>query len=522
MHAIEEVIGLLVVVALLAWGARAVGLPYPIVLVVGGLAIGFVPGMPDVEIDPDIVFLVFLPPLVHAAAYSASPKRLRVDAMPIAALALGLVALSIGAVAVVAHALVGALTWPAAITLGAIVAPTDPVAATAVFRRAGVPERIVGLVSGESLVNDASALVAYRLAIAAAVTGSFSLAGGAGDLVLVSAGGIAVGVVVAGLSAWLRRRLDDSLIEITVTLLTAYVAYVGAEELGVSGVLAAVASGVVLGRLGGRLFSPGTRLEANAFWGVGTFLLESTLFILVGLAFPAIIDALPGSVGALALDAALVSVVVIVVRLAFAAALPTSLSLRERAVLGWSGMRGAVSLAAALAVPLTIDGGAPFPGRDEILFLTVGVIGVTLVLQGLTLPTVLRVMLHGEGDAEPIPDQRRRALARFDSVDAALGRIAELAREDELEPAMVERARELYTSRASQLAGECRTGVAEANTNTDAWLRLRLELLHVERSELVEARDRGDIAHEVMLVVERDLDLEEERIQARIGVAPSQ
>jgi CPA1 family monovalent cation:H+ antiporter len=228
-HRIEELIGLLAVVAVLAYLARAAGLPYPVVLVVGGLALGYVPGLPDITIDPDVVFLVFVPPLVHAAGYTSSPRRLRENAPLLTALAVGLVAVTIAAVAVVAHAMVPELTWAAAVALGAIVAPTDPVAATSAFRRAGVPERIVSIVEGESLLNDGSGLVAYRLAVAAVVSGSFSVLHGAGDLVSVSAGGVGIGFAVAWLSTQLRRRLDDPLIEITVTLLTPYLAYIAAE-----------------------------------------------------------------------------------------------------------------------------------------------------------------------------------------------------------------------------------------------------------------------------------------------------
>src|SRR3954447_17996062 len=221
-HRIEELIGLLAVVAILAWAARAAGLPYPVVLVAGGLGLGYLPGLPEIRIDPDVVFLVFVPPLVHAAGYRTSARRLRKEARCVALLALGLVGLTIAAVAVVAHALVDGLTWAAAVTLGAIVSPTDPVAATSAFRRGGVPERIVSIVEGESLANDGSGLVAYRLAVTAVVSGTFSVLGGAWDLVSVSVGGVAVGLIAGWISAQLRRRLDDSVIEITVTLLTPY------------------------------------------------------------------------------------------------------------------------------------------------------------------------------------------------------------------------------------------------------------------------------------------------------------
>lgn len=513
MQEIEQLIGLLVAVALLAWAARAVGVPYPVVLVLGGLAIGLIPGLPRVELDPDVVFLVFVPPLVHVAGYLTGVRRLRDHAGAISVMAIGLVALTIVAVAVVAHALASELSWPAAVALGAIVAPTDPVAATAVFRRAGAPERVTAVVEGESLVNDATGLVVYRLAVTAAVTGAFSLVHAGGDLIAVSAGGIAVGIAGAWLAGWLRRRLDDALIEITITLLTPYATYVAAEELGVSGILAAVASGVILGWQAPRLFSAGTRLQSNAFWSVLTFLLESTLFILVGLQIPSVFGALRGSPLALAVDAAAVVGVVAAVRMAVALVL-RSMPVAERVVVGWSGMRGAVSLAAALSVPLVTDAGAPFPGRELIIFLTVVVIGATLTVQGLTLPLLVRRLLPERGEA---PGARAQALARFESVGAALERIGELSLDGDVPPPLVERARELYTSRASQLAGECRTGVAEEHSDTDAWLRLRLGLLDAERAALVGMRDDGEITNAVMTSVERDLDLEEERLRARLA-----
>ena len=508
-HRIEELIGLLAVVAILAWAARAAGLSYPVVLVVGGLGLGYLPGLPEIRIDPDVVFLVFVPPLVHAAAYRISPRRLKREAKCIGYLAIGLVGLTIAAVAVVAHALVDELSWAAAVTLGAIVAPTDPVAATGVFRRAGVPERIVDIVEGESLINDASALVAYRLAVTAVVTGSFSLLSGGWDLISVSVGGVAVGFIVAEIAAQLRKRLDDSLIEITITLLTPYLAYIAAEELGVSGILAAVVSGIVLGARATELFSPGTRVDAYGFWNVFTFLLESTLFILIGLEFPQVID---DASGALAVASVAVCATVILLRLAFVHVL-SRLPRRERLVVGWAGMRGAVSLAAALAVPRLTDDHTPFPGRNAILFVTMAVIAATLVAQGLTLPALVRW-------AVPVPEgetgERRRAMARFESVGDALEHISELALRSDLPASMVERARELYSQRAQQLAGECRTGVADEDTDTASWLRLRLELLNVERRSLRELRDEGVISNQLLLDLERDLDLEASRLQSRL------
>jgi Na+/H+ antiporter len=458
------------------------------------------------------VFLIFVPPLVHSAAYRVSPRRLRREAKCIGLLAIGLVGLTIAAVAVVAHALVDELSWAAAVTLGAIVAPTDPVAATGAFRRGGVPERIVDIVEGESLINDATGLVAYRLAVTAVVSGSFSVLSGGWDLISVSFGGVAIGLIVAEIASQLRKRLDDSLIEITITLLTPYLAYIAAEEIGVSGILAAVTSGIVLGARATELFSPGTRIDAYGFWNVFVFLLESILFILIGLEFPQVLDDTSGS---LAIAAVAVCATVIVLRLLFVQLLRT-LKARERLVVGWAGMRGAVSLAAALAVPRLTDDDLPFPGRNAILFLTMAVIAATLIAQGLTLPALVRWAVpppEGESDA------RRRAMARFEAVQEALEHISELSLRSDVPASLIERARELYSQRASQLAGECRTGVAEEETDTAAWLRLRVDVLHVERRALRELRDEGVISNQLLRDLERDLDLEESRLQSRLVTA---
>jgi monovalent cation/hydrogen antiporter len=510
--------------------ARAIGVPYPIFLLLAGLGLGAIPGVPDIALDPDVVFLVFLPPLVHAAAYTTPPRQLRQHAGPIGALALLLVAATIAAVAVIAHAAINGLTWPAAFVLGAVVAPTDPVAATAIFRRLGVPRRVAAIVEGESLINDAAALVAFRLAVAAGLSGTFTVLDGAAEFVSVSAGGVAVGVALAWGISHLRKRLDDSLIEITVTLITPYVTYIAAEELGVSGILAAVASGVYLGARDHEITSPATRLDAWAFWNVLVFLLESILFILVGLQFPGVLDSLEGTPPAtLARDAAIVVATVVVTRLVFVFTVSevqewlvhkkgwrAPIGRGERLVIGWAGMRGAVSLAAALSVPLQTDAGGAFPNRDLIVFLTLAVIGATVILQGLTLPAVVRA-----ARLEPeAADARAAALARFRTIDAVLEHIGRLSSENGGAPsATLERARALYAQRAGQLANECRTGVAEEEGDTAAWLRLRRELLGVERAALLALRDRGEISPEVASSILRDIDLEESRLAARLATA---
>jgi CPA1 family monovalent cation:H+ antiporter len=535
MNDIELLLALVAVAVALVWVARALRVPYPIFLLAGGLALGVIPGIFEIKLNPDVVFLVFIPPLVHYAAASTSPRALRKLAWPITQLAIVLVVVTMGVVAVVAHALIGGLTWPAAFTLGAIVAPTDAVAATAIYRRLGVPPKVASLVEGESLLNDAAALVAYKIAVAATVAAGYSVLHGIKDLVVVSIGGVVVGFGVAWLIAQARRRIDDATIEIAVTLLTPYVAYIAAEQIGASGILSAVVSGLYLGWYAPDLFTATTRLQANAFWDTFTFLLESVLFILVGLQFPGVVKALDVSAGEMVLWAIVVAAVVILLRLPFVfliAGLNSTmeravrsgerkmLTRAERIVVGWSGMRGAVSLAAALAIPLTTDAGTPFPGRDVILFLTLSTIVITLLGQGFTLPALIK-RLNVEDDRS---SDVRRARARFATVQAALDHIADLTFDDGAEPGVVERARNMYTSRARQLAGQCQVGVESDEQDEEAWLKLRRHLLDVERGALRELRDEGRVPNRVVLDVERDLDLEDSRLQSQpfLAVTPEQ
>ena len=526
MSEIEFLICLVAAVALLVAVARVIDVPYPIVLVLGGLGLGALPGVPTIELGPEVVFLVFVPPLVHAAGYQASIRRLQRDARPIALAAVVLVALTIGAVAVAAHALVDGMPWAAAFVLAACVAPTDLVAATAVFRRLGAPERVVNLVEGENLVNDATALTAWRIAVIGAVAGTIGVGDVVSELLLVAGGGTVLGWAGGWAVAWLRRRVDDALLEVTITLLVPYVLFVIAEELGLSGILAAVVSGLYLGARDHSLTSSSTRIQAFGVWNVLVFLLESLLFVLVGLQFPDVLDALGDrSTGELLVAGVVVALVAMAVRLVHHFTVlelderlggREPIPARERLVVGWAGMRGAISLAIALAIPLETDAGGPFPERDAIIFLTLVVIVVTLVAQGLTLPALIRRLAFTAEE----PDARRQAMARFRTIEAALERIASLRpEEDGVDTATIERARSLYAQRANQLAGECRDGVPVPESDTGAWLRLRLDLLAAERQRLVALRDEGQITNQLMNAVMGDLDLEESRIERRLATA---
>jgi monovalent cation/hydrogen antiporter len=516
---------LMVAVGGLSVLAGTVRVPYPILLVLGGLVLGFVPGIPQAELQPDLVLVLFLPPLLYQAAFFSSPRDLRANARAITLLAVGLVLVTMSAVAVVAHTLVGGLPWAAAFALGAIVSPTDPLAATAIARRLGVPRRLVTVLEGESLVNDATALVAYRLAVAAVVAGSFTLWEAGLRFVVGAVGGVAIGLAVGWLLAEARRRIEDPVVEIVLSVVTGYAAYLPAELLGVSGVLAAVTAGLYVGWRAPELASPATRLLGFSFWEVLVYLLNAVLFVLVGLQLNLILSGVSGSSAAVALgQAALVAAVVIAVRVAWGFTVPYLIraldrrpsqlamraSPRERLVTSWSGMRGAVSLAAALALPLQTSTGQAFPQRNLIIFMTFGVILATLVLQGLTLPWLIRRLGLHRDDSEAQEELRGRLRA----TDAALARLEELAGEEWTRDDTVERMRGLYQFRRRRL--KARAGYLADDGYQDrslAYQRLVRELLEAQRREIVRLRNQGEISNEVMHRIERDLDLEDSRLE---------
>jgi Na+/H+ antiporter len=514
---IELILGLLVAIAVLAGFARVVGIPYPVVLVLGGLAIGLVPGFPHVRVQPDLIFFVFLPPLLYSAAFLSSATELRELVRPILTLAIGLVLATMVVTAVVAHGVFG-VPWAPAFVLGAVVGATDPISATSLLRRLGAPERIAALLEGESLVNDGTALVSYKLAIAAAAAASFSLPVAVLRFVAVSLGGAAIGLAVGWISARIRRSFDDAPIEITVSLLTPFAAYIPADRVGVSGVLAAVAAGLYVGGQSTWIFSAETRLRYYAFWEVLAFLLNSLLFLLIGLQIRSVLDALQ-SIRPLSLlgDAALLSAVVVALRFAWMFLLapvddalpgaPVARSWRERVVVGWSGMRGGLSLAAVLAIPLTANG-APFPERNLLLFLTFAVILVTLVLPGLTLAPLIRMLLGSDREAS----ERQALEARIALAQAALARLDELDGGSAAPPEVLEQLRAEYDQRLGRLEAELHGTRMEPFTG-DTYPRLRRDLLSAQRLALSEMRRHAHAPDSVLRAIERDLDLEEARLR---------
>jgi monovalent cation/hydrogen antiporter len=517
------VFGLLLAIAGLAVLARVVGVPYPITLVLGGTVIGFLPGVPTVELDPDIVLLIFLPPLLYGAAFFSSVRELRQNAKAIATLAIPLVFVTMAAVAVVAHEVVG-LGWTESFVLGAIVSPTDAVAPTEIMRRVGAPRRLVAIVEGENLTNDWTALILYRFAVAAVVSGSFSLWKAGLEFIASGVGGLLVGLAAGMIIRQVRARIDDPPTEITISILSGYVGYLPAEELGLSGVIAAVTTGLYMAWHTPQLTTAVMRLQGVAVWEILTFLLNAVLFLLVGLQLPGILDDLSGrSTSELVLWGALVSAVVVLVRLAWVFVLPyvarlidrrpsqrrRRLGAPERLVVGWAGMRGSVSLAAALAIPLETDAGAPFPGRDLIIFLAFAVILVTLVGQGLTLgPLIDRLGLDDEGE-----ESHEDTLARRRVAEAALERLDELGEPDWISPESVGRARQLFDYRQRRFGALADGDGDNLEERANAWRRLMYDLYDAQREALLELRNTGAISDEIRRRVERDIDLEETRIE---------
>ncbi len=526
MNDIEILIALVAAAIVLVRLADAISIPYPIVLVLGGLAIGFIPGGPTLELQPDVVFLVFLPPLLQSAGYWASPKELRAELVPLTWLVIGLSLATMVAVAAIAQAVIPSISWAEGFVLGAIVAPTDPVAAIATFQRVGITDRVATLVEGESMINDAVALVSYKVAVVAVVSGTLTAGEAIDDLVVGVIGGVAIGLAVSGVSQMALRRLDDAPLAILLTVFTAYASFALADGVGASGVLAAVSSGLFSGWRSHIIFDADLRLNAQSFWRVLVFALNAILFVLVGEQFPGILRNVgetfsPGEIVGYGL---MISGVVIAVRIAWQF-LPVSLGRllptigdtgggedwRERLLIGWTGMRGAVSLAAALALPFTLDSGAAFNSRDLIVYLTVAVIFVTLVGQGLTLPSLVRWLGLSATEAWA-PDE---AVARLAAAQAALDRLDELESEGTpISEAALERLRELYQARFARCVAALQGEDSDLPIEDplSGYRRLREDLIHAERETLLGMRNDGRIKQDLFRRIQRDLDLDEARL----------
>jgi Na+/H+ antiporter len=514
MRLILLVLGALAVTAV----SRRLRLPAPLTLVVAGLAISAIPGVPSYELDPDLVLYAILPPLLYSAALDSSAIQIRAKIRPITLLAVGLVLFTTVAVGLVAWWLVPGLPLAAALALGAVVAPPDAVSAVVIGRRLGLPRRVMTLLAGESLFNDATALTALRVAVAAAVGTGFSLWSGVGGFLLTAAGGVAMGAVLGRVVHQIRLRLGDPKLESALGLVVPFTAYALAEQVHLSGVLAVVVTGLYLGHHAPQA-GYATRLQDLAVWQAADTVLEAFVFALIGLQLPAVVRGV-GAVGPLLVAAAAVIATVVLARILWvfpAIYLPRALFRRVSArdpappwqvaaVVSWAGMRGVVTLAAASAIPRVTESGAPFPGRSEIIFLAFCVTVATLLLHGLTLPWVIRRL--GVQSRESHQDALAEADAIHTATQAALQRLETVS--DGAPDSVTSRLRRLAEHRSHSVwerLGRPETELGEAPSVI--YRRLRLEMLAAERETLVGLRDIGRIDDEVLTRTLHDLDLEE-------------
>ena len=510
---IELALGLLVVAVALGYVARRIGIAYPILLLLGGLVLGLVPGIPAIKLEPDLVFLLLLPPILFGAGFSTPIRDFKANIRPIVLLAVGLVLFTTLVVGLVAQVAMPFLVPAAAFALGAIVAPPDAVAATAIFRRLGVPRRVVTILEGESLVNDGTAIILYNFAVGAAMGEGFSPAEAGISFFVVGAGGILVGLIVGMVVTEAWRRTADPTLEIMVSLLAPFAAYLPAEALGVSGVLATVAAGLVAGRRAPRVLSPQARLMGQGVWDIVIFTINGFAFMLIGLQLPTIAEGLSAyPTSQLVAWAVVVSMVVIVARIVWvfpATYVPRAVSAKIRArdpyppprsvfVVSWAGMRGAVSLAAALALPVA------FPDRDLVIFLTFCVIVATLVGQGLSLPFVVRWLGVMAGTGQDTEE----AHARLAATDAALRRLDDLELEYPTHKPLIDQLRSRYEHEAGHSApGDGGPRDAEELELLEH-LEIRNAVLESQRDAVITLRDDGIIGDEVLARIQRDLDLE--------------
>ncbi|BCL83698.1 Na+/H+ antiporter [Ktedonobacteria bacterium brp13] len=519
---ITIVLGLLVTTLVFANLATRLRIPYAILLVLGGALLGFLPGLPEMNLSGDLILFLFLPPLVYFSAWQISWREFRANLRPILLLAVGLVLFTTVCVAVVAHTLL-ALPWSVAFVLGAVLSPTDAVAASAIAQRMGLSRRTVTVLEGESMINDATGLVVYTFAVEAAMTGHFQMAAAGWQFVVVSLGGLLIGLIVGWLLAWLHRHLDDAPIEITITLLTPFAAYLAASAFQVSGVLAVLSAGLYLSWHSSRFFSSTTRLQANAVWNVLVFILNGLLFLLIGLQLRHILSALTdGSLITVVGEALLISLVVIVVRIlwVFPATYLSRFwlirlhgrdltpSWKSVMIVSWTGLRGGISLAAALALPQTLQGGALVSMRDHLIALTFGVILVTLVGQGLSLIPLIR-WLGITADSAPTEQEQYRA--REAAAQAALQRLQELADAEWIDEGLLMDLRARYEEKARHARQHVQgTPHKEAITSHK---RLHREVIEAERAAVINLRNQRQIDDEILREIERELDLEEQRFR---------
>lgn len=516
MQLLQFLLFLLLCAVMLGWVARRASVPYPISLVLGGALLGFLPGTPQAEVDPQFLLVLVLPPILYQAALLTSWRDFKANVRPIGLLAFGLVIVTTLAVGAMLKLLIHDMPWSVAFVFGAIVSPPDAVAATAILSRLNIPRRIVVVLEGESLVNDASGLVLYKFAVAAVLTGAFSLWGAAGQFVLVSVGGVVVGLAIAWVFLKLHRFLGDAFIEVMVSLSVPYTIYIVAESLHLSGVLAVVAAGIYRARHTPEVVSAEMRILARSMWNILVFFLNSLVFVLIGLQLNGIVERLTRQTALeLVVDGVLLSLAAIAVRFLWvypASYIPHFIRRDSAApppprgelfVVSWCGMRGIVSLAAALALPLSTDLDIPFPYRDHIIFFTFVVIFVTLVAQGLTLSPLIRRIGLGT-DWSGLEEERR---ARADLGHAALAEIERIAAEERAPPALVERIRAEFSEKIL----EAMPSGPEEHTEAEVAKRLRNAAVRAERAELIRIWRKNRVSDEVLHQLEEELDYQQAR-----------
>lgn len=527
---IETLLLLLGLVGVLSVVAERLRFPFPILLVIAGLGIAFLPNLPVVKLDPELVLIIFLPPLIFSAAWNFPWEDFRANLIPIFALAVGLVLATMVGVGYAAHWIIPGMTLATGFVLGAIVSPPDAVAANSVLKNLRVPRRLSTILEGESLINDSSGLVAYQFAVAAVVTGSFSLSQAGGDFVWESLGGVAFGWAVGWVIAYVHRGLSDSAVQVTLTILTPYIAYLPCEHFGCSSVLAVVTAGLHLGHHAWETLSPENRLQRETIWRFIDYLLNGVVFILIGLQFPAIWAGLAGDWNPAVLILLGIGVSLVVVAIRFAWIFPLALlqrilfaevrrqerlPWRELVAASWAGMRGVVSLAAAMALPETTATGESFPFRHLILFLTFSVIFVTLVFQGLSLPWLMRKLKVEEEDETYLGEAR----ARLALIQGLVDEIEEIiaTKSDEAEKASLRLWRDNYAQRAHHLQIRIESPQLQTESIFDCDMTVFPGLFQNIRVRLAEMRSRGEISEEMRKRIEYDFDLEDRRLHRLIG-----
>ncbi|GIJ66057.1 Na+/H+ antiporter [Virgisporangium ochraceum] len=521
-HHLLEIVGLVAIVVAVSAAAKRFGLLTPIVLVIAGLALSVVPGFPEIHLESEFVLIGVLPPLLYVAALETSVPAFRFNLRPILLLAIGLVLFTAFSVGFVAHALLPGVPFSICLALGAVVAPPDAVSATAVARRIGLPRRMVTILEGESLINDATALVLLRLAALAAAGGSVGPANIAWNSLLAAGGGILFGVLGALVFGFLHKRTSDPLIDNALSLITPFVVVIAAETVHASGVVAVVVTGLALGHRWPTLMSAASRLQMGAFWRLVNFMLEGLVFLLVGLQLRQIMDGLETSTGTVAAVTGAVFATVIIARFVWLYPVTYLVRLvpriRERdprppiqvpTVLAWAGMRGVVTLGAALTLPDTLADGREYP-RDLFLFIAFATIVGTLLLQGMTLqPLVRRLKLQPD---DPQADVLAEAAIQNRASRAARDRLDEQAGDA---PETVVKRLEKLTQQRNNVAWE-RLGAAGTETPSRAYVRLRREMIDAEREVFRKARDEGRITEEVLRRAQHEMDLEESMLERKL------